>query len=271
MRLREPKYGNAYCAYGCDLFEGVVINGKIRRLRLFTELLHSAQVALTQVFRGLSCSWLMKTLHLLFLTGASLFAMAQTLPAQKNRQAVPADPFLKNPDDAAAAVKHGESPWMNCMLVMETYTMDKNGALALLESERGSTARYRRVTDLVKTGKAKLDILTALASESGRKLTIKEIDQVIYSIDFYQPKAKGELAMPKFFNWRNVGDEFEAESTISPDGRICDLSLSLQRTGLLGFRDIRAMAGDSGVSQPRCDVQQIDTQTTLPVNEPHYV
>ena len=256
---------------GCDFREGVMMEYGNSAVRLFTELLHCAQVALTQVPRGLSCLWLMKTLHLLFLTGASLFAMAHSLPAQTKPQATPADPFIKNPGDAATAGKQGDIPLPNYMLVLETYTMDKNDALALLESERGSTARYRRVTDLVKSGKAKLDILTALAARSGDRSSIEGVDEVRYATEFAPPKAKGGLAAPTAFETRNVGDTLEFESMISRDGRICDLSLNQQRVGLVGFRDIGGMAEDSIVSQPRFDVQQITTSVSFPINEPHYL
>ena len=213
----------------------------------------------------------MKTLPLLFLTGASLLTMARSLPAEPTAQATPADPFIKNAGEAATAGKQGEVPVPNYMLVLETYTMDKNDALALLESERGSTARYRSVSDLMKSGKARLDILTAIAVRSGERTVVEGVDEVRYATEFAAPKAKGRLAVPTAFEMRHVGDTLEAEAVISPDGRTCDLNLFPQRVDLLGFHDVGAMAEDSVVSQPRFGVQKLTTSVTLPINEPHYL
>ena len=80
------------------------------------------------------------------------------------------------------------------MLVLEVYALDKNDALAVLESERGSAARYRRVTDLAKTGKARLEILTALTSKSGQRAVVEAIDELRYATEFAQPAAKGGIA-----------------------------------------------------------------------------
>ena len=213
----------------------------------------------------------MKTFPLLFLTGASLVTMVQSLSAETPPQSSPADPFIKNPGDAVTAGKQEENRLPNYLLVLETYTMDKSEALALLESERGSTARYRRVSDLVKSGRARLDILTALAARSGDRSLIEGVDEVRYATEFASPKAKAGLAAPTAFDTRKAGDTLEFESVISPDGRVCDLNIFPQSVDLAGFRDIGAMAQDSAVSQPDFGVRKITTSATFPVNEPHYL
>lgn len=219
-------------------------------------------MALTQTRAPPATLRLMK--HLLPLLLASL------LPFSLNAQTTnPGDPFVKNPGDAAAAGK--QANWQNCMLVLEVYALDKNDALAVLESERGSAARYRRVTDLAKTGKARLEILTALTTKSGQRAIVEAIDEVRYPTEFKRPAGKGALAAPTAYETRHVGDTLEFEAVLGPDGRTCDLNLVPQRVGLLGFRDIGAMADDSPVAQPRFHVQKITTSTTFPANEPHYL
>lgn len=211
----------------------------------------------------------MKRFTLLLLAAAALFATTPPLPAQTNTAA--ADPFVKNPGDPAAASAKGAAPWQNCMLVLEVYALDKNDALPVLESERGSAARYRRVTDLAKTGKARLEILTALTSKSGQRAVVEANDEVRYATEFAKPVAKGGLAAPTAFEMREVGDTLEFETVLGPDGRTSDLNLVPQHTGLLGFRDIGAMADDSPVSQPLFNTQKITTSTTFPANEAHFL
>ena len=65
------------------------------------------------------------------------------------------EPLARKVGEVTAAGKPGTARWQNCMLVLETYALDKNDALAVLGSERGSAVRYRRVMDLAKTGKAR--------------------------------------------------------------------------------------------------------------------
>ncbi len=213
----------------------------------------------------------MKRLPLLLLAGATLIALAQALPAQTKAPAAPADPFIKNPGDPAAADQRGAAPWQNCMLVLETYALDKTEALAVLETGSGSAARYRRVLELAKAGKARLDILTALTTRPGQRAHIEAIDEVRYATEFAVPTAKGGLAAPTAYETRNVGDTLELEVQLGPDGRTCDLNVVPQRVGLLGFRDIGAMVDDSPVSQPRFASQRITTSANFPVNEPHYL
>ncbi len=213
----------------------------------------------------------MKRLPLLLLAGATLFALAQSLPAQTKAPTAPADPFIKNPGDPAAADQAGATPWQNCMLVLETYALDKNDALTVLETGPGSAARYRRVLELAKGGKARLDLLTAVTTKSGQRAVIEAIDVVRFATEFALPASKGGLAVPTAYETRNVGDTIEFEVALGPDGRTCDLNLAPQRVGLLGFRDIGAMVDDSPVSQPLFASQRITTSATFPVNEPHYL
>ena len=211
----------------------------------------------------------MNRLPLLLLAGASLFGTMPPLPAENNKAA--ADPFVKNPGEPAAAGQPGAAPWRNCVLVLEAYALDKNDALAVLESERGSAARYRRITELAKTGKARLEILTALTTKSGQRAIVEAIDEVRYPTEFAKPAAKGGIAAPTAHETRNVGDTLELEVILGPEGRACDLNLVPQHIGLLGFREIAAMADDSPISQPLFSAQRITTQTTFSVNEAHYL
>lgn len=211
----------------------------------------------------------MKRNPLLLIAGASLFGALLPLPAQNKTAA--ADPFVKNPGDPAAAVAQGAASWRHCLLVLEVYALDKNDALAVLETEHGSAARYRSVTELTKTGKARLEILTAVTTKSGLRAVIEAIDEVRYATEFEKPVAKGGIAAPTAYEKRDVGDTNEFEPTLSEDGRTCNLEVALQRMGLLGFRDIGAMAHDSAVSQPIFGARKLSTSMTFPANEAHFI
>lgn len=204
---------------------------------------------------------------LLTTCGIASHLHAQT-PAPPAKAAVAADPFVKNPGVEATG---DNGQWKNLMLVLEVYALDKNDALAVLESERGSGARYRRVVELAANGKARLDTLTALPTKSGQKAVTESIDEVTYPTEFHPASRKGGLATAMTFETRNVGDGLEIEPVLEPDGRTCELSIIPQHISLAGFRDIAGMADDPRVAQPLFDSQKLTTSTTLPCNEPHYL
>jgi hypothetical protein len=179
------------------------------------------------------------------------------------------DPFVKNADPAPAGAE--EFQWKNAVLVLEVYALPKGDALAILESERGSAARYQRVLDLAKTKKARLEILTALTTKSGNRAVTESIDEVRYPTEFEPGAAKGAPAVASAFETRNVGDTLEFELVIGPDGHTCDLSLVPARVSLAGFRELAAAPGDPAVARPRFTSQRLTTNTTLESDDPHYL
>jgi hypothetical protein len=184
-------------------------------------------------------------------------------------ETVAGDPFVKNAEPAPAGAE--EFQWKNAVLVLEVYALPKGDALAILESERGSAARYQRVLDLAKTKKARLEILTALTTKSGNRAVTESIDEVRYPTEFEPGAAKGAPAVASAFETRNVGDTLEFELVIGPDGHTCDLSLVPARVSLAGFRELAAAPGDPAVARPRFTSQRLTTNTTLESDDPHYL
>ncbi len=163
-----------------------------------------------------------------------------------------------------------EGQWRNVVLVLEVYALPKEDALAILESERGSAARYQRVLDLATTKKARLEILTALTTKSGQKAITEARDEVRYATEFAPGSAKGAAPVATTIETRNVGDTLEFEPIIGPDGHTCELSLVPQRVSLSGFRDLAGAPGDPTVAQPLFVMQRLVTSTTLDAGAPHY-
>jgi hypothetical protein len=197
--------------------------------------------------------------------------LASTLHAQK---AAPpedkGDPFVKNAADAPGAPK-ANNTWVQCVITLEAYAMDKSEAAILLDTERGSAARYRRVLELAKAGKARLEILEGLTTKSGQRAIIESIDEVRYPTEFTPPETAKGLATPIAWETRNVGDTLELEPVIAPDGRLCDINLVPQRVHLAEFRDSPEMAGALLASQPIFNTQKISTSTAVTEGEPHYL
>lgn len=179
------------------------------------------------------------------------------------------DPFVKNAKDAGGAPQNDS--WVQCVFTLETYALDRADAATVLNGERGSAARYRRVLELAKAGKARLDILENLTTKSGQRAVIESIDEVRYPTEFASPlTAKGQ-ATPTAFETRNVGDTFELEPVIQPDGRTCSINLVPQHVNLLEFRDVPNTPGALAVSQPIFTTQKLTTSLQLTSGEPYYL
>ena len=181
----------------------------------------------------------------------------------------PGDPFVK--EAGANEVFDLQTEWRNVVVVLEVYALPKEDALAILEGEGGSIARYQRVLDLAKTKKARLEILTALTTKSGQKATTESIDEVRYATEFQPGAAKGMPSAESVFETRNVGDTLAVEPVISPSGEICELGLEPHRTSLAGFHELAAAPGDRAVAQPRFIMQKLSLNTSLTVGEPRYL
>ncbi|MDB6153758.1 MAG: hypothetical protein JWL90_2211 [Chthoniobacteraceae bacterium] len=204
----------------------------------------------------------MKTLPTLLLV--SLLGTALPGSAQ-NKPAIEADPFVKNPENAAAPKKADYRPMANCMLVLEVYSLDKNAALALLESGTGSSARYQQTMELAKNGKARLEILTALNSKSGQRGTLESIKEVRYPNGFTASADKSRRATPKNYETRNVGDTLEFVVALSPKGETCQVDLAPEHVG----RKMGALGDD--FSKPHFSEQKTSTSISFPVNAIHYL
>ncbi len=191
---------------------------------------------------------------------------AGATPAAKT---VAGDPFV----NAGAGQPAGEAAMLpaNVVIVLEVYALPKADALAILESERGSAARYNRVLELAAAKKARLETLTALTTKSGNKATTESNDEVRYPTEFEPGNAKGVAPAATAFEVRNVGDALEFEAVVGPDGRTCELSLVPRRVRLAGFHDVPGAPGDATVPQPIFRTQSVTTSTSLRSGEPHYL
>ena len=187
--------------------------------------------------------------------------LAFPLNAQK-----PGDPFVK---DAAGAVADAgpEGRWQQCLVVLELYSMDKVAAQSALDADHGSAARYRRVLDLQRAGKARLETLSAVTTKSAQRAAVEANDEVRYPTEFNAPASKTGLAAPTAWETRSAGDTLEVEPVIGPDGRTCELNLMPRHTTLIGFQDVAGMAGDSLVSQPIFNLQSVTTSITTQEGE----
>jgi hypothetical protein len=183
----------------------------------------------------------------------------------------PGDPFVK--DAAAADAKKKDQPWENCLAILEVYALDKQEAFSVLESETGGAARYRKVIELSKAGKARFEILTAITSKSGQRVLAGSIDGVRYPTEFEPPTVKDGIAAPTAWETRDTGDTFELEVVINPEDqeRGCSANLVPQRVSLKGFQDIGGMAKDSLISQPLFATQKITTSVQLRASEAFYL
>jgi len=201
--------------------------------------------------------------------------LALTLPSFAFSAPAPAggDPFVKESASAAPAPKVQNAPELVgfTLLTFEVYALDKHDALSVLESETGSAARYGRVLDLSKAGKARLEILTALASKNGQRAAGESRDAVRFPTEFKFPRSRNGVAAPDSFETREVGDIFEYEIATPADDHGLNINLAPNRVVLAGFRDLQGMAGDSVVSQPQFRSQRIATSTTVKPGEPTYL
>jgi len=208
----------------------------------------------------------MKYLPSTLLLGLLAFTLRAQTPAPA--PATPSDPFVKKPGDAAAKEK---PDWRSCFFVLEVYALDKNDARSVIESDGGNAARYQRVAELAKAGKARLDTLTALASKNGQRAVIQGIDEVRYPTEFSPPSDDKSIAGPSAWETRNAGDTLELEPVIMADGRTCDVNLMLQRVCLNSMRDTVGAVGDALTSQPVFHNQTLATAVAASGSEPFFL
>lgn len=209
----------------------------------------------------------MKPLTRSLLSSLLAFAPAFTLHSQAPSGG---DPFVKGAP-ASAAPNAKEPNRGNCLLVLEVYSLDKNDAAGILDSERGSAARYRRITDLAAGAKARLEILTALSTKAGQRAVNQSIDEVRFASLFLPPQTTWDAPTPTEWTPRNLGDTIEFEPGVFPDGHTSYINLALSRVGLAGFRDIGSVAGFAAVSQPQFTSQKLVLTAGATDGEPHFL
>jgi len=180
------------------------------------------------------------------------------------------DPFVKNPGDTAANGGRQEEDPPNVLIVFEAYSLERNEAAGLLEAEADGAARYRRILEMTKAGKAHLQTLTAIATRSGQRAVTEAIDEVRYALQF---TANIPMSGPTPTSWetRNAGDTLEVEPVAEPDGHFCDLNLVPSRVTLARFFDLAGSVDDAPTSQPLFNSQRVTTSVTTDEGTPYYL
>lgn len=211
----------------------------------------------------------MKTIPSLLIAACAAAALTWQLRAQEKPAGSSPDPFIKDP--AAAAAQPGGAPWRNCLVVLEVYTLDKQEAFALLAAENGSSGRYRRITELAKANKARLDTLTAITTKSGQTIRAEGRDELRFPMGFARPVGTNSMAEPAAYETYSVGDSLEVEVVVNADNRNCAVNLAPRWSTLAGFHELGVMVGGVPVAIPSFDSQWLTTSLTLTVDEPRFI
>jgi hypothetical protein len=102
------------------------------------------------------------------------------------------------------------------------------------------------------------------------RAVVEGIDEVRYATEFSPPELKDAITAPTAWETKNIGDTFELEPVIGPDGRTCDLNLVPERDTLIAFKDVAGLADDAPVAQPIFHSQKITTSLTTLDGEINY-
>jgi hypothetical protein len=149
------------------------------------------------------------------------------------------DPFLKERGAPASAPKTGED-LMAKMVIFETYTLGLEDAVGLLLSPPDAAARYKRVSDLVTAGSARLDNVIAGANKPGRRALVQSLDAIHRPTAWAPADAPNEPAVGAVMQQWGAQDRLEFESMLSADARSCNLNFSLVTARLLPWKSFRA-------------------------------
>jgi hypothetical protein len=212
----------------------------------------------------------MRYLPSILLLGFSAFCLHAQTSAPGSAATVGADPFVKKAGDTTDPSVNGEV-WPDCLITFEAYALAGNDAAAVLQDEQSGAARYRQVLELAASGKARLEILTALTSKSGQRAVCESNDAVRYGSEFAPPATARGIPVPIAWTKRDAGDTLEIEPVRLGDGVSCDINLVPQHVSLAGFRDLPGLTGDAATSQPVFNIQKMTTATQLKEREPHYL
>jgi hypothetical protein len=173
----------------------------------------------------------MKTHAILFL------ALTSVLTAQDK----PTDPFLKDKQAPAATPVAAPDAIKNLSFFIETITLPQADYAALLDSPTDRVKLHERALAAVKAGTAKLDGCHLITTKSGMSCLSVGVDELIYPTEWARADRAG-LQYPAAFEMRPLGDRFEIEGILSPDGEKgpIDLVHSFNRDLFRGMRTFKA-------------------------------
>jgi hypothetical protein len=192
------------------------------------------------------------------------------------------------------AGKSDNTEAVNISLAYEAFSLPIAKAGELQRKGISDTEIYK---ELVATGK--LERMLVLRTKSGQRAVLENATEYRYATEFdqahaadaaEQPEAandeakKDEPAVPSkaakvqrlaipvtptAFEMKNVGDSLEVEPTLSPDGKILDLNVSITHTAVVG-RD-KWGHGLGEVEQPQFETQKANTNVSLVIGPPSLI
>lgn len=200
---------------------------------------------------------------------------AQETPAPNNSNAAPAnpggDPFVKKKGAPPAAPVAAAQDPPTMAVIQEVVALPMDAYHRLVESTMDSGQLYQAVEKLKSTGQAKLETLMEATTHSGQRVAGEQVDEVFYATQWNPPQSEDGFPFPTGYEMRPVGQKWEVDPVMSPDGQVADLSLTAPNTRLSGFQELRADARKPGVLQPTFENREITTAVTVHLNRPQLV
>jgi hypothetical protein len=203
---------------------------------------------------------------------------ARPVPAVPKAPAKPAspvsanDPFVRRPNSPKEPepITESNSPVRpgTLLITVETWALSQADCAALLDGPANDRAPYDRLETMAKEGKAKLVGLIGVNGKSGHRVVVESIDEIRYPTQFDPAQRPGEIAFPKTFETRDVGDTIEVEAVLGPDGKTIDINLVPISTRFEGFRDWQAEAAAAPVGKPGFRTEKITTSCTIFSGQP---
>lgn len=169
-------------------------------------------------------------------------------PCLLGAQEVSKDPFVKDKKATTSKSTVAEVP-ANVSCLIETITLPKAAYAALIDQPKDREALHSRVLDSVKAGSAVLDGCHFLITRPGARASNDSTDELIYPSQWNTAYDSG-YQYPSAFEMYPLGDKFEMEPTMNERGGGITFNQSLTRQRFMGFRSIKADAGDSGALVP---------------------
>jgi hypothetical protein len=222
---------------------------------------------------GLSAALIVIGLH--FHSRAALAADPAPEIIVPNADAEPADP------DGPTAVSITE----------ETFSIPIGDAFRLLHDLASDELRFARITDLVASGKARIERLVVLRTKSGQRAVVESINDLRTPTEYRppEPPQTGPSATPNVpppktpappensaenggypiaFETRNVGDTLEVEPIIGPDGVTIEINLVPQTVRYVGDHE---NGGPHPVKTPIFEVSKITTSVAVRDGHPYFL
>lgn len=190
---------------------------------------------------------------------------AQLAPKPPNPGA--RDPFHKERGAPTTAPNFSDN-LVTLTTIFESYALNREDAVSILTAPPDADARYRRVTELVTAGRARLEDVQASAGKSGQRGLIEDVDVLQLPSQFHPPLNSDEPALPAALQQAQFGDRLEFEPILGNDGRACNLSFSISAKRLLGFAEFRAGRHAQPQPAPTTENREIVSSLTLRVGDP---